>query len=85
MVAHDLKIWPEYFKEVAAGSKPFEIRKNDRNFQFGDTLVLSEFDPDKKELTGEFVEAEITYLTDFAQKEDYVVLGIQVTKKPSSY
>lgn len=78
MAAHDLKTWPEYFKEVAAGTKLFEIRKNDRNFQVGDTLFLWEFDPNKKKITGEFLQAKITYLTNFAQKDDYVVLGIKV-------
>ncbi len=42
---HELKIWPQYYCRVADGSKTFEIRKNDRAFQSGDTVILKEWDP----------------------------------------
>lgn len=42
---HYLKTWPAYFDAVARGDKTFEVRKNDRAFQTGDTLVLEYFDP----------------------------------------
>lgn len=45
MPHHDLKIWPTYYKPVFDGSKTFEVRKNDRDFQQGDTVMLREFDP----------------------------------------
>lgn len=41
---HELKIWPQYYCRVADGSKTFEVRKNDRGFQPGDTVVLREWD-----------------------------------------
>lgn len=40
---HHLKTLPVYFDAVRRGDKTFEIRKNDRDFQTGDTLVLQEF------------------------------------------
>ncbi len=43
---HELKIWPQYYARVADGSKTFEVRKNDRNFQMGDTVELRYFDPE---------------------------------------
>lgn len=43
---HDLKIWPQFYSRVADGSKTFEIRDNDRNFQMGDTVTLREWDPE---------------------------------------
>lgn len=43
---HELKIWPQFYQRVADGSKTFEVRNNDRNFQFGDTVTLREYDPE---------------------------------------
>ena len=44
-MTHELKIWPQYFCRVKDGTKTFEVRKNDRGFQPGDTVVLREYDP----------------------------------------
>jgi len=74
--AHYLKTWPEYFEAVQSGRKTFEIRRNDRDYQVGDTLVLVEWCPIKKAYTGQTIEKTITYITNFAQVEDYVVMGI---------
>jgi len=78
---HALKTWPVYFETVVDGRKTFEIRKNDRDFHVGDTLVLQEWDPEKKSYTGRRVEVEVTYLTsvdDFGHlKPGVVVMGIK--------
>ena len=42
-VTHDLKLLPEYFAEVQAGTKTFELRKDDRGFNAGDSLRLREW------------------------------------------
>lgn len=42
-MTHDLKIDPEYFDDVAAGHKAFELRRADRPYAVGDTLRLREF------------------------------------------
>lgn len=44
---HFLKTWPKFFEHVRARKKTFEYRKNDRNFQFGDYVILQEWDPDR--------------------------------------
>ncbi|MEG0678930.1 MAG: ASCH/PUA domain-containing protein [Carnobacterium sp.] len=74
---HELKIEPKYFEAVKDGRKKFEIRKNDRNFQEGDILVLLEYDKYYEAFTGEKITVEITYSTDYAQQDGYVVLGIE--------
>ena len=43
---HEIKILPEYFKLVATphgGIKRFELRKNDRDYQVGDSVTLREW------------------------------------------
>ncbi|EGO2621298.1 DUF3850 domain-containing protein [Enterococcus faecalis] len=72
---HEFKILPEYFEAVVSGNKRFEIRKNDRNYQKGDILRLNEYQDGQ--YTGDVHVAEITYITDYAQQDGYVVLGIK--------
>lgn len=72
---HHLKILPEYFEAVVSGDKCFEIRKNDRRYEVGDILRRNEYEDGK--YTGNFHVAEITYITDYAQQDGYVVLGIK--------
>jgi hypothetical protein len=57
-----LKSWPEYFKATVEGSKTFELRKNDRDFKVGDTVVLWEYLPETATLTGQTLVTRITYL-----------------------
>lgn len=40
---HNLKLAPQYWHVCAEGYKNFEIRKNDRDFQPGDVVTLSEY------------------------------------------
>lgn len=78
MNKHELKTLPEYFQAVWDGSKTFEVRKNDRDFQVGDMLVLLEWDPIKDEWTGSGVCKRVTYILnapDFV-KEGYIVMGL---------
>lgn len=74
----ELKCWPEFFGPVLAGLKPFEIRKNDRDFRVGDTLVLREWCPTRQDYTGRTCFRTVTYLTDYPAglQPGYVVLGI---------
>lgn len=72
---HNLKIHPQYFKAVWDGTKTFEIRKNDRNYQVGDILHLAEYEDG--EYTRRFATREVTYITDYAQQEGYVVMAIK--------
>lgn len=41
---HHLKTYEEYFSLILRGRKTFELRKDDRDFQQGDTVILMETD-----------------------------------------
>lgn len=75
MKVHKLKILPEYYNAQIEGKKNFEIRKNDRDYKVGDKLVLKEYDPKAKEFTGQSFITEITFITNYQQKDGYIVLG----------
>lgn len=78
-MVHELKILPAYFEAVCEGRKNFEIRNNsDRGFNAGDAVKLQEWCPIEKDYTGNFLDGKITYVTNFAQKENYVVFGFRV-------
>ena len=81
MKVHKLKILPEYYNAQIEGKKNFEIRKNDRNYQIGDWLLLKEYNPKIKKFTERKVMVEITYITDYQQKNGYVVLGTKNIKE----
>lgn len=78
---HELKCRPEYFNRVCIGQKTFEVRKNDRNFQVGDVLILKEYSPEKgwpDHGSYSICRAKIVYIETYAQQEGYVVLGIEL-------
>ncbi len=77
---HELKIQPTYFEDVKAGKKTFEIRKNDRGYKEGDVLILNEYTCGS--FTGRKCKVMVTYTTDYAQKDNYVVLGIIRFNRP---
>ena len=65
-VEHELKCWPEYFGAVLSGAKPFEVRKDDRDYRTGDTLWLREWDCDMpgrgNYLTGRQCRRRVTFI-----------------------
>lgn len=73
MKKHELKIAPKYYEAVASGLKTFEIRKNDRDFEEGDEIVLREFDGGYT--SNPILSAKISYVTDYAQQDGYVVFA----------
>jgi len=81
-MTHYLKTWSEYYKEVETGTKTFEVRKNDRNFKTGDTLILQEFLKNEQILTGKELKFKVIYIIHggaFGLEEGYVVMGIKAT------
>ena len=76
IVTHDLKLWPEYFEPVARYEKTFEIRYNDRDYKVDDWLRLREYCPHLARYTGREVMSRISYITQWEQKPDFVVMAI---------
>ncbi len=79
-MTHELKVLPEYFEALVNGSKTFEIRKNDRNFQVGDWLLLKEWNPETEEYTGYSVLRYVSYILYDWQaglKDGYCIMGLK--------
>lgn len=75
---HDLKTWPEFFDEVIAGRKPFEVRRNDRGYRVGDVLHLREWSPSSQSYSGRSTRQVVTYLMSdrFGVDPAMVIMGI---------
>lgn len=69
---HELKIQNDYYQAKTEGLKLFEIRNNDRGFQKGDTVSYTNPEFPFIARKGKW---EITYVTSFAQKDNFVVFG----------
>lgn len=77
---HELKSCPRFFDAVASLRKTFEIRRNDRNFKVGDRLMLREWDGQK--FTGRWLARRVTYVSDYEQKDGFVVMAIDLDYIP---
>ena len=64
---HILKSWLQFFGAICEGKRTHELRRNDRNFNVGDILILREFDSQLERYTGRECKAEITSMTSFSQ------------------
>jgi len=80
---HKLKALNPYFSDILDGMKTFEIRKNDRNFQIGDQLLLQEYDL----YTNKYLErnclCNVIYIVfggQFGIEKGFVVMGIEKCK-----
>lgn len=86
-VIHDLKSWSHFFQAIKSGVKTHDLRKNDRYYNVGDVIMYREYDFVNGCFTGQWLEAEITYMTDsrvpcaFSSavlQEGYCILSIRV-------
>ena len=75
---HDLKILPEYFRNVRDGKKNFELRKNDRDFNVNDILHLKEWNGSK--YTGRSLMRKIKYILkdcpEYGLNKDFLIIGL---------
>lgn len=82
MKTHELKIRPEFLAAVISGKKKAEFRRNDRDFEVGDLLRLTEIDllPEGgyHGRTGNHTYVRITHITDLTEwAPGYVLLSIE--------
>lgn len=88
-ITHELKTWPTYFDAVERGEKTFEVRRDDRGFQKGDTLRLRRWNTSWQGYDSHPpIEREISYVLtggQFGIEPGFVVLGLQPPppKEPS--
>lgn len=75
---HFLKIWPEHYQDVISGMKKAELRKNDRDYSVGDSLILKEYKPKTGRFTGLEAHVLVTHITDVSEwLPGYVMLSIE--------
>ena len=89
MKTHELKIDSSVFWALAAGAKTWEIRKNDRDFQVGDTVILLETRYTGVDMlhsskpliyTGNKITATITYILHgpiYGLEEGWVIMSVK--------
>ena len=80
MTTHHLKTWPEHFDLIVGEYKTFEIRKNDRGFEVGDTLCLQEWNPRTRKYTGDEVRVHVSHMIqgEFGLPDDVCVMSVRV-------
>lgn len=80
MMRHELKTWPEFFARLVARKKRCELRRDDRGFRVGDTLVLREYDPALRGYTGNATTVKVTDIIrdvpQFGLEPGYCILSI---------
>lgn len=86
-MVHELKILPKWFEDVARQKKTFEIRKNDRDYNVGDTLILKEWD--KGKYTGREIKRTVSYIYygdgTYGLSDEYVVMAIRGARAVLDY
>ena len=59
---HELKTVAPFFADIYHGHKTAELRKHDRPFRVGDTLILREYSPGLHHYSGSKIVVEVTHL-----------------------
>ena len=74
---HEIKLSHLFFDDVQSGKKNFELRRDDRNYQVDDELLLNEIKDGV--LTGWKIQVKVIYkLTGYVGLEPtYCILGIE--------
>lgn len=79
-MVHELKLQLQFCDAVNKGTKPFEVRRNDRNYQVGDIIQFKPVDYYLFRVSHDIEKElfEITYILDgWGIEEGFVVMGIR--------
>lgn len=86
-MTHCLKTWKEFYELQQKGEKPWELRKNDRNYKPGDTFISQEWDKVNECYTGRETAYTIMFMLsgakDFGLMDGYCILTLK--EKESGY
>jgi len=76
---HLIKLEDTYFDHVMKGDKTFELRRNDREYEYGDYLIMREHLPGDKRLTGREILCQVNYTMEGFEglKPGYILMGIK--------
>lgn len=80
---HTLKTVQPYFDAVWSGTKRFELRVNDRDFQVDDMVFLKDYNQFTDEYSGREISCRISFLLkDYPGiKDGYCIFGFKVVNK----
>lgn len=78
---HVLKCWPAAYDATEAGTKLFEYRFDDRDYEMGDQLALLRWDPHLQLYTGRGTVMDVTYILRgrHGVPDGYCVMGLKFT------
>jgi hypothetical protein len=76
-----LKAWPGPFDATWNREKLFEWRRDDRDFELGDQLILLEWEPGEELYTGRGLVCKVNYMLRgrFGMPDGHCVMGIKPT------
>ena len=80
MKRHELKLVQPYFEDVWNRVKTFELRKNDRDFKVGDSVMLREYDSINQTFLNRYVYVTITYILKggiYGLEKGYCIFGFK--------
>ena len=83
-MCHILKTHMDPFAAVWNERKTAEFRRNDRDFQVGDFLILREYDHEKDEYPGREIEARVTHVArgpSFGIPEGFAMISMKLKGK----
>lgn len=80
---HRIKSWPDSFRAIVSGEKPFDVRRFDRDYKVGDYVQIHQFDPTNDVFMGESVYRRISHMELVGERLTFVVLGYE-PKAPSN-